>query len=241
VTIARGHAELIRNMSSDSGVSDDAVVIIDELDRLAMISQRLLLLAGRSGPDFLHPAPLDLEVLVDTAARRWRVVASRDWQVDVEPGAVVIADGGRLGSALDALLENAVRHTGERDRIEIRARGEGSQAVIEVSDTGDGIAPEQLTRIFDRFARTPGSRGSGLGLAIVKAIAGRRWGVSWAKSTRTSSPVLSRRPARSSTSTPQAFSSNLLRTFWMSRKKRLKELPDLLLTRDNLRDAGILR
>jgi len=59
--------------------------------------------------------------------------------------------------------------------VDIASREEGGQAVIEVSDTGPGIPPEALLRVFDRFYRLPdsASEGSGIGLAIVRAAARR--------------------------------------------------------------------
>jgi two-component system sensor histidine kinase BaeS len=77
---------------------------------------------------------------------------------------------------LDALLENAVAHTGVDDRIEVSARQEAANVVLAVADSGCGIPPADLGRIFDRFARVDPHRsrqagGFGLGLAIVQAIA----------------------------------------------------------------------
>lgn len=88
---------------------------------------------------------------------------------------VLIADEERLQTTLDALIENAIKFTRDHDRITIVGRHEGSTAVIEVSDSGEGILQDQLTRIFDRFSplgerRGRRNGGTGLGLAIVKAI-----------------------------------------------------------------------
>jgi signal transduction histidine kinase len=79
-------------------------------------------------------------------------------------------------AALDALLENAVEHTGPYDLIELAARGEANAVALTVSDSGEGIDPQELERIFERFARADASRsrragGAGLGLSIVAAIA----------------------------------------------------------------------
>jgi signal transduction histidine kinase len=89
----------------------------------------------------------------------------------------VLVDPERLRTALDALLENAVKYTRERDAIELRARLERPAGLlIEVEDEGSGVPPEALERIFDRFGRADAARtrskgGVGLGLAIVDAIA----------------------------------------------------------------------
>ena len=86
------------------------------------------------------------------------------------------ADEEALRVALDALLENAVKYTEPHDAIEVSSSVLDFGLVIEIADTGSGIAPEALDRIFDRFARGDIARsrttgGVGLGLAIVDAVA----------------------------------------------------------------------
>ena len=80
-----------------------------------------------------------------------------------------------LRSVLDNLIENALRYTPEGGVVDVRLSGESGHPVVEVMDTGPGIPPDQLDRVFDRFFRVPGSdvRGSGLGLAIAQAAARR--------------------------------------------------------------------
>lgn len=174
ITIARGHAELIRKTATGQA-AEDAEVILDELNRLSQISERLLILAAAEHPRFLRRAPLDLERFITEAVKRWSVTARRRWRVSVTLDGVLNADEERLQSTLDALLENAVKFTVEGDEILVSARSEGTTAIIEVSDTGTGMQPEHLGQIFDRFARAGEApqgrnRGTGLGLAIVKAV-----------------------------------------------------------------------
>jgi len=88
----------------------------------------------------------------------------------------VLGDPERLGTALDALIENAMKHTEPGDEIRLSAGHERDQVVIAVADSGPGIPPERLKAIFERFARLDSGRsrdrgGVGLGLAIVRAIA----------------------------------------------------------------------
>jgi signal transduction histidine kinase len=76
---------------------------------------------------------------------------------------------------LDNLINNAIRYTPTGGRIELSLHCTGNEAVITVADTGQGIAPEDLPHIFDRFyradkARTRAAGGTGLGLSIVKWI-----------------------------------------------------------------------
>jgi signal transduction histidine kinase len=175
ITVARGYAELIREANGVSETGEDAEMILAELKKLTRISERMLTLARAEQADFLRLAPLDLEDLVSRTLKRWMIAAPRRWQVEVDTDGELLADGGRLEAALDALVENAVAATAERDRILLRARQYGDDAILQVVDDGVGIEPEHLGHLFDRFWRAERDRarnpsGTGLGLAIVKAI-----------------------------------------------------------------------
>jgi len=175
ITIARGHAELITEGNPGSQAAQDADVVLDELNRLSRISERLLILAAAEHPDFLKRGPIELEGFVSSTARRWMPTADRDWQVEILAEGTLVADRERVGFALDALIENAVKFTQAGEGITIHSWSEGDWAVIEVADGGEGIPAEEQVRVFDRFARVDrgrarGTGGTGLGLAIVKAI-----------------------------------------------------------------------
>ena len=100
---------------------------------------------------------------------RWRPAANRDWRLG-PISAVVVADRPRLETALDSLVENAVRYTEEGGRIELAAYPDGESVVIEVRDNGLGIPDEDLAYIFESFHSGSSRGGTGMGLAIVKAI-----------------------------------------------------------------------
>jgi two-component system OmpR family sensor kinase len=173
ITIARGHAELIRAAVVGEQTAADAEIVLDELSRLERVAERLLLLAAVEHPDFLRRALIDVDALVIETGRRWSASAPRAWRVDADAGGFVPADGERLSYALDALIENAVKFTRNGGAIAIRAWHAGDAAMIEVRDDGPGIASEHSDRIFERFARADGANGgggTGLGLPIVKAI-----------------------------------------------------------------------
>ena len=177
VTIARSHAELIRDGHCGDAPTEDAHVILEELQRLGTISDRLLLLAAAELPEFLRVEDVDFGELIANTGRRWRASAERTWRVAATADGLLLADPVRLSSALDALLENAVKFTRDGDAISILGRTEGSWALIEISDEGIGIPGHEHGRIFERFAQGEasdrghgGARGTGLGLAIVKAI-----------------------------------------------------------------------
>ncbi len=174
ITIAIGHAELLRNAADPATVAHDAGVVINELTRLRRLAERLLLLAGAEAPDFLHKRPIEVEPILVEALSRWAPTA-RHWRLGVTDEAVVEADAERLAMAIDALVENAVKHTTPDDWIELSVR-RNHGVDIAVTDSGVGIAPGELPRIFERFERGDVSRrrdghGMGLGLAIVKTIA----------------------------------------------------------------------
>jgi signal transduction histidine kinase len=184
VTIARGHLEVLRRVNGDA---PEIGVALDELHRIDRIVHRLLLLAKADQPDFVVWDDIELEPFLEETFMRWSEVAPRSWRLGTVPPGVLAADREAVREALDALLENAVKHTGPTDAIELRARPRGREIVIEVADGGEGIPPEQLGRIFDRFARTDPARsrdrgGVGLGLAIVETIVKAHGGHCFARS-----------------------------------------------------------
>jgi two-component system OmpR family sensor kinase len=175
ITIALGHAELLASSLADGQQQRDIHVVVGELNRLARLSERLLLIAASENSDFLRPGPVSLPDLAIEALRRWRPAAPRSWQLGQLDHVVVSADAERLGLAVDSLLENAVQHTGPDELIRLSVVcGEHTQfARMIIEDAGAGIPQDALARIFDRFSTggSPGGRqGTGLGLALVCAV-----------------------------------------------------------------------
>ncbi|MGI9184893.1 MAG: sensor histidine kinase [Solirubrobacteraceae bacterium] len=186
MTIARGHLELLRSHGFEASEVD---VALDELGRIDSILARLLLLANADQPDFVQSTAVELEPLLEDVFMRWAEVAPRTWRLGELAAGQLIVDVERLRSALDALLENAVKYSLPQAGIELRARRDGpGRVAIEVQDEGCGVPDEALNRIFDRFARADSARtrsagGVGLGLAIVDAIAKAHGGVCTVAST----------------------------------------------------------
>jgi signal transduction histidine kinase len=175
ITVALGHTELILRNSSHELVAQDAAVVADELHRLRRLAERLLVLAAAEHPGFLVKTTIDLEPLLVETLRRWSPTPRR-WGLGDVDETTVEADRDRLQLALDALIENAVKHTSPEDSIELGLSRRENAAVLTVADSGGGIPPETLDRIFDRFARADPARdrdrgGMGLGLSVVRAIA----------------------------------------------------------------------
>jgi two-component system OmpR family sensor kinase len=177
LAVAESHARFVLGaLEPGTPAHADALVVLDELHRAARISDQLLLLGAAHAPA-LEIAPVDLDALVHTVATRWSASSGRTISVDAAAAAAVPGDAERLRHALDALVENALQATEPRDRITVGARACDGGARLIVSDAGHGIAPEDLDRIFERFARGGSSRrGTGLGLAIVRAIAAAHGG-----------------------------------------------------------------
>jgi two-component system OmpR family sensor kinase len=174
VTIARGHLEVLRRTNGDDAT--EVGIALDELQRIELILERLLLLAKADQPDFVVFESIDLEPYLEDVFMRWSELAPRVWKLGTLARGTLTVDQESLRAALDALLENAVKYTDKGDTIELSSRASGPDVVIEVADSGEGVPPEALTQIFDRFARADAARsraqgGVGLGLAIVDAIA----------------------------------------------------------------------
>jgi len=175
ITIALTHAELLaRELTGDQELRD-VQMVIGEMTRLRRLSERLLVIAASEDPDFLRPEPVALDEFALEVIERWRPTVQRRWKLGRLDAETVMADRERLGLAVDALLENAVKFTSADEAIELFVASDLAGGVrLGVSDTGSGIPAEELPRVFDRFRTGNGdrrARGTGLGLALVRAVA----------------------------------------------------------------------
>lgn len=201
ITIALGHAELLARDLAGRVEQRDIHVVVGELARLKSLSETLLLIASSEDREFLRLEPVALDSFIMEALRRWLPAAQRRWRLGHLDLITVRADRERLGLAIDALLENAVQHTGTGDQIKLSVlRDDVAQAAcVVIEDSGEGIAAADLESIFERFrtgsapssrsAEAPRSapeaprsaasggrppeapRRTGLGLALVRAVA----------------------------------------------------------------------
>jgi len=169
VTVGRGFAELIRDAQPGSQAAQDAVVVLEEFDNLERIAARLLTLARMDERSTVKPAVVPLSPLLERTVTRWRPAADRDWRLS-PTSAVVVADRQRLETAIDSLVENAVRYTEKGGRIGLAAYPDAESVVIEVRDDGPGIPDEELAYVFESFRSGASRGGTGIGLAIVKTI-----------------------------------------------------------------------
>jgi two-component system, OmpR family, sensor kinase len=162
----------------DPNVREALVASVEECDHLAQLAEDLLIIARTGGSELaIQPESIGAREALERVRRRFADrAAQRDRSISVEadPGLLVVADELRLGQALGNLVDNALRY-GE-GQVSLHARLERGGLSIDVSDEGEGIAPDFADRAFERFtrgdrARTRSGTGTGLGLSIVRAIA----------------------------------------------------------------------
>ena len=177
-----GWVQLLRMGDMDEETRNQA---IDTIDRSAKTQSRLiedLLDVSRiqSGKVRLEKTPVKLSLVVSCAVDGVRPTAEQrtlSLEARLDDVGVVIGDATRLQQVASNLLTNAVKFTPDGGRVTVELRCDGAQARLVVSDTGQGIEPEFLPFVFDRFQQghaevsTPRQQGLGLGLAIVRQLA----------------------------------------------------------------------
>lgn len=176
LTAIRGNMDIIKRYGMDDS-SLDAIEV--EAERMSRLVNDLLMLARADyGGLTVELVPIDLDSVVLEALRQSkRLAQGRDLHITlahVEPMRIN-GNADRIQQVIANLITNAIKFTPDGGHIEIALRRAGQNATISVSDTGIGIPPGDLDRIFDRFyqietARTHTGGGFGLGLSIAKWI-----------------------------------------------------------------------
>ncbi len=155
---------------------------LEELDRLARLVTQLLTLArAEAGEIAVKHEPVDLSSLAEGVVQSLAPVAqARGVAMSCEAArdVRVVGDAGWLERLLLTLLDNAIKFTGAHGRICVRVARDQARPMLEVADTGIGIAPEALPHVFERFyqadpARSSETGGVGLGLSLARWIAMR--------------------------------------------------------------------
>ncbi len=160
---------------------DTVRMLRDQTRRLARFSDDVRALSQAEeahltvAPSWVSPGALVTAAVAaasDTAVAAGVTVTARL----ADPLPQVWGDPHRLGQVLDNLLDNAIRHTPPHGRVDVTADADDNAVAITVADTGDGIPPDQLPHVFERFYRVDAARdrahgGAGIGLAIAKALA----------------------------------------------------------------------
>ena len=191
LTMIKGYAEMIRDISweDSEAMSSDLQVIIKEADRLnALVNEILEYSELQTEDDTKDMEQLDLSELVKSSAERFEKLLQPENVViekDIDLGLTATGNPGLLERALYNLMDNAVRHTGDGKKIRVALKQKDGIKVISVQDFGNGIAPEEIDHIWDRYYTSRQRKGkgvSGLGLAIVKQIALKHRGKCYAES-----------------------------------------------------------
>jgi two-component system sensor histidine kinase BaeS len=190
LTAIRGYVE---TLAMPALAADDSTrrryldIVEQETHKLEAIIGDLLDLArleGGGGNLVMESVPVS-ELFRRVVDRHEPVLRSRRITMDVAVAPAdldVRADANRLEQALQNIAANAIRHTPDGGRLELRGERRGDRIRLAVRDTGTGIPPEHLPHVFDRFYKADPARvastqsGSGLGLSIVRAIVERHGG-----------------------------------------------------------------
>lgn len=179
------------------GALDDPLVAREFLNRLHgevealvdLVQELLELSRIESGQEQMERKPLNLETILRASAKRLSPLARRsgvDLRV-VVPAELppALGDEARIGKVIAGLLHNALKFTPAGGWVELRAEPRDGELVVCVQDSGVGIPPEDLERVFERFFKSDPSRaslGTGLGLAIARHVVEAHGGRIWAES-----------------------------------------------------------
>ncbi|MEI6045665.1 MAG: ATP-binding protein [Chloroflexota bacterium] len=180
LTVIRGNLNLLRRGLDKASAEEAIAEAEEEAERLSLLVGDLLLLAQTESERVVEYQPVQLDQLMLRVVRRAEQLVQaqqKNLEIKLESNqpALVMGDEMRLLQVINNLVENAARYTPDQGQIILRLEREPETALISVRDTGIGIPPEHLPRLFERFYRVDKARsralgGSGLGLAIVKYL-----------------------------------------------------------------------
>ena len=178
LTMIKGYGEMMRDIPGEN-TCENVQVIIDETARLSELVNDMLdiskIRAGTREPKITHFCITDM--IRDVLLRYERLIDHDGYKIDFisDSDAYVNADSIMMLQVLYNLINNAINYTGDDKKVTVRQSVEGELVKISVEDTGEGIAPEELPLIWDRYYKVDkvhkrATVGTGLGLAIVKGI-----------------------------------------------------------------------
>lgn len=188
LTMIIGYSEVMRDIPGENN-PENVQVIIDEANRLSEFVNSVLDLSKlQSGMEEFVMSEVDItDLLINTVERYKKLLLDSDFDISLEytEHMFVNCDATKMTQVLYNLTDNAVNYAGTPKRVVIRQVSDKNHVRIEIADNGDGINPEELPYIWDRYYKTDKSHkrnvvGSGIGLSIVKEILKRhsaRFGV----------------------------------------------------------------
>ena len=181
LTMIKGYAEMVRDISweDETQRNEDTGVIIKEADRMTALVNEILEYSQLMQTNAeISLTDVDFSTLTERVTDRFEpIFRSEDGIIerDITPGCIVQGNESLLERAVFNLIDNAIRHSGEKDkRVTISVRNKGGRTCLTVRDYGEGIDPAELPHIWEKYytSRQRSGKGvSGLGLAIVKQTA----------------------------------------------------------------------
>ena len=180
LTLIKGYAEAARDDLRDGLPVDesDLEVVAREADRLADLANELLDYSKlRAGSAKLDVSEFDASEAFESAVALFAPLCERTgltMTTQIDPGVHVTGDEAQLVRVVSNLVDNAVSHTPQGGMVTVSLSTSGVHVRLAVTDTGAGIPPEELERVWDRYftkkQAARNAKGSGLGLAISKEI-----------------------------------------------------------------------
>lgn len=192
LALIKGYAEMLKDgfMGPLTEEQSSALTVIDKKGEQLLTLVNQLFKLQTVGKDALNRAPLNLNRQIAEVVQSWQILMSNkniSLRTHIETDLpIIMADANLLDQVFTNLLDNALKFSPEDSKITISARAAGHDLIVSIADQGQGIAPEIITRVFDRFYQVKNSQqaqsGAGIGLALCKSIVEAHDGRIWAKS-----------------------------------------------------------
>lgn len=180
LTMLKAYAEMIRDLSGDNPQkrNEHLEIIINETDRLSlMVNDMLDLSKLESGKQKLTYSEFEISSKLSEIIDRFKGISEKmGYNIHFTPDEklIVCCDVVKIEQVIYNLINNAINYTGDDKQVYVRQVNNSNGVIIEVEDTGDGIEPDKIKMIFDKYYRSENHKrevvGTGLGLSIVKAI-----------------------------------------------------------------------
>ncbi len=180
LTMLKAYAEMIRDLSGDNPKkrNEHLEIIINETDRLSLMVNDILDLSKlESGKQKITPSEFEISSKLSEIIDRFTGISERmGYKIQFTPDkeCTVFCDAVKIEQVIYNLINNAINYTGEDKQVFVRQINASNGIIIEVEDTGEGIPPDKIKLIFDKYYRSENHKrevvGTGLGLSIVKAV-----------------------------------------------------------------------
>lgn len=180
LTMLKAYAEMIRDLSGDypEKRNEHLEIIINETDRLSLMVNDILDLSKlESGRQKLEPSEFEIRERLEKIIAGFKGISDKKgYSIHFTPDEkrIVRCDIVKIEQVIYNLINNAINYTGKDKQVFVRQINCSDGVLIEVEDTGDGIEPDKIKLIFDKYYRSENHKreivGTGLGLSIVKAV-----------------------------------------------------------------------